>query len=283
MDIWTLLEQFEQRIPPESLICLGGVLLLAAWLLKTSLGRQALAQSRIRRHAMPLWTILPVFLIWTLPPMLMMGLIHPWLKNLENWQQAFAGNLIMSVSSLVTLLVVLFLGHQYYARRLKGFGLGINHLGQDLGAAVVNLLAVYPLVLVMIVVVTLVQQGKNGPDYQVQQHQELSYLVQFNHAPLTLSIVFLAVVLAPIVEELVFRGILQTTIRSIIDMPWLAIAFSSAAFAITHQNKEHWPSLFILGGAMGYAYEKSGSLWRAIFVHALFNGITILSYLTQPM
>ncbi|MFC1763630.1 type II CAAX prenyl endopeptidase Rce1 family protein [Planctomycetota bacterium] len=30
---------------------------------------------------------------------------------------------------------------------------------------------------------------------------------------------------------------------------------------------------------MGYSYEKSGSLWRPIFIHALFNGVTVASHL----
>jgi membrane protease YdiL (CAAX protease family) len=50
-------------------------------------------------------------------------------------------------------------------------------------------------------------------------------------------------------------------------------------FAAVHSNVEHWPALFVLGVGMGYAYEKSGSLWRPIFIHALFNGVTILSNL----
>jgi membrane protease YdiL (CAAX protease family) len=37
----------------------------------------------------------------------------------------------------------------------------------------------------------------------------------------------------------------------------------------------------MLALGLGYAYEKSGSLWRPIFMHALFNGITIATVLTQ--
>ena len=52
---------------------------------------------------------------------------------------------------------------------------------------------------------------------------------------------------------------------------------------MVHQNAEHWPVLFVLAVGMGYAYEKSGSLWRPIFIHALFNSIPILqSLLSGP-
>lgn len=279
MNIWTILEQFEQQIPPENLITLGGILLLAAWLLKTSLGRTALDQTRVRRHTMPVWIIVPVFLIWQIPAMLIMTLAHPWLPPPQTWQRALANNLIMGFSSVITIVAILLLAHCCFARRLQGFGLGCKRLHKDLGAAFVNLLAVWPLVLALIIIVTSIQQGLHGPDYQIPQHQELTFLEQYNSVSLKWSIVILAVILAPVVEELIFRGIMQSTIRSVINLPWLAIAFSSAAFAMSHANKEHWPSLFVLGGAMGYAYEKSGSLWQAIFVHALFNGVTIVGYL----
>ncbi len=256
-------------------------MLLAAWLLKTSLGRTSLQHSRIRRHAMPIWIIVPIFFLWTVPPMLMMAAINPWLRSTAQWQQALWGNIVMGISSLGTIAVILVLGYGCFARRLTGLGLGGKRLHKDFGSACVNLLTVWPLVLALILVVTMIQQSLHGPKYHIQQHEELNYLVQFNQWPLRLSIVIMAVILAPVVEELIFRGILQTTIRSIIHSPWIAIVLSSSAFAAAHANKEHWPSLFVLGLAIGYAYEKSGSLWQAIFVHALFNGITIASYLIQ--
>ena len=48
-------------------------------------------------------------------------------------------------------------------------------------------------------------------------------------------------------------------------------------FAAVHADMAHWPALFTLSMGIGYAYEKSGSLWQAIFVHAMFNGWTVLS------
>jgi membrane protease YdiL (CAAX protease family) len=43
----------------------------------------------------------------------------------------------------------------------------------------------------------------------------------------------------------------------------------------------HGPSLFVLALGLGYTYEKSGSLLRPIFMHALFNGINVAGVLTQ--
>jgi len=89
----------------------------------------------------------------------------------------------------------------------------------------------------------------------------------------------LAVLVAPLVEELMFRGLFQSMIRSYLGRPWPAIAITSILFAGIHTNAEHWPALFVLALGLGYSYEKSGSLLRPIFMHAMFNGVTIIGVL----
>ena len=79
--------------------------------------------------------------------------------------------------------------------------------------------------------------------------------------------------------KMIFRGLFQTMIRSYLGRPWPAIMLTSALFAAVHGNATHWPALFVLSVGLGYAYEKSGSLFRPIFMHALFNGISILGAL----
>jgi len=103
--------------------------------------------------------------------------------------------------------------------------------------------------------------------------------MEFSDVPLSVLLAFLAVVVAPLVEEMIFRGLFQTMIRSYLGRPWPAIMLTSALFAAVHGNATHWPALFVLSVGLGYAYEKSGSLFRPIFMHALFNGISILGAL----
>ena len=128
-------------------------------------------------------------------------------------------------------------------------------------------------------VVLRIGKYRHGPSYEISQHKELELLTNYPQLSLQVSIVVLAVIVAPVVEELLFRGLLQTAIRSITERPWLAVCLTSVLFATVHPNPEHWPVLFVLAVGMGYAYEKSGSLWRPIFIHALFNTIPILQSL----
>jgi membrane protease YdiL (CAAX protease family) len=120
-----------------------------------------------------------------------------------------------------------------------------------------------------------------GEDFEVPQHEALELITQSPAVSLQVLMVVLAVVIAPLVEEVLFRGLLQTTIRSYIGRPWPAIALASIVFASVHGNPSHWPALFVLALGLGYSYEKSSSLFRPIFMHALFNGVTIVAALAE--
>jgi len=60
---------------------------------------------------------------------------------------------------------------------------------------------------------------------------------------------------------------------------WAAIFITSALFALVHPA---WtiPPIFVLSVCVGYAYERTGNLWLAIAMHALFNATSLMLYLT---
>lgn len=85
------------------------------------------------------------------------------------------------------------------------------------------------------------------------------------------------VVLAPIFEELLFRGII---LRGFIKNYGVARAliFSSFLFGIFHMNLIQSITTSILGFALGWIYIKTGSLWVSMLFHGLNNGISTLLY-----
>jgi membrane protease YdiL (CAAX protease family) len=91
-------------------------------------------------------------------------------------------------------------------------------------------------------------------------------------------LVLQAVVLVPILEELIFRGHLQTAIDRAIGRPGVAIIVPSAVFAMIH---DWWsmPAIFALSVMMGVVYHRTQNLWAAILVHAGFNGLTTTLFL----
>lgn len=81
-------------------------------------------------------------------------------------------------------------------------------------------------------------------------------------------------VLAPILEECVFRGFLLPSLSARMPMP-AAIAVSSAAFALCHANLRDLPALFTIGVILGVAYARSRNLMTTIVIHGTWNSATL--------
>jgi membrane protease YdiL (CAAX protease family) len=80
-----------------------------------------------------------------------------------------------------------------------------------------------------------------------------------------------AIVFAPILEEIVFRGLLFGTLRNGLGWP-LAAALSAAVFALAHgYGSLGFASVFLSGVLWAYAYEATGSLLPGIIAHAVNN------------
>ena len=87
---------------------------------------------------------------------------------------------------------------------------------------------------------------------------------------LSLSFIVNVTVLAPIHEELLFRGLLQGTV---FDNSWIGLVLTSSLFSFMHEPYDV-PSFFyyLLGGLLlGFAYKKSQNLWVSTLVHMFYN------------
>ena len=291
--------EFVGPITLAELICLAGLILFARWLLKTSLGAKALADSTPRRNNMPIYLPFVPLFIWFGAVSLTASIAKILFGDLQAWQNDLLDNLILCIGELTAIAVIIFLARAHFARRLKGFGLNIKTIVKDFFAAFVNLLTVWPLITAAIILTMFFGELIWGQEYQMQQHQQLELIMEYSQLLPRILIVVVAVVIAPLLEEMLFRGLFQTTIRSYLIARrsslvarvtghgsratncWLAIAISSGLFTITHANTGHWPALFVLGICLGYAYEKSGSLFRPIFIHSFFNAVSIIATLNQ--
>jgi membrane protease YdiL (CAAX protease family) len=87
--------------------------------------------------------------------------------------------------------------------------------------------------------------------------------------------IFLAVVVAPLVEEFIFRGLLYGVMKKFAGA-WAAMATSGLIFAAIHQNLPALPAYFLLACGFTLAYERTGSIWTPITMHVLFNAITVV-------
>ena len=95
---------------------------------------------------------------------------------------------------------------------------------------------------------------------------------------LSLSFIVNVTVLAPIHEELLFRGLLQ---GAVFDNSWLGLVLTSSLFSFLH-GPSNVPSFFyyLLGGLLlGFAYKKSQNLWVSTLVHMFYNSLPLLTYI----
>jgi uncharacterized protein len=93
-----------------------------------------------------------------------------------------------------------------------------------------------------------------------------------NHVFLNLLLV--TGVLAPVLEETVFRGFLLTSLTSKMSAP-AAVFWSSLLFATCHFSVRDFPQLFALGVVMGFAYVRSRNLLTSIVIHGAWNSSVV--------
>jgi membrane protease YdiL (CAAX protease family) len=282
MNLLDILRQIaEYLIFPEAVFTVAGAGFLGYWLLTTSLGRKSLVDSTPRRNNMPAYLPFMTLLICYSLLWAALNITALIVDDMPEWQEAFVENLVAIACEITAIVVILFLARGTFSRRLKGFGLNPRTIGKDFGIAAINYLSIWPVVMVMIILT--IEAGKLfiGPDFKMEQHREIEFLTKYQQLPLTISVLISAVVIAPIFEEMIFRGLFQTMLCSFTGKTWPSIIITSVFFVLTHENPEHWPALFVLSAGMGYSYEKSGSLFRPIFIHAFFNATSVISILAQ--
>ena len=85
-----------------------------------------------------------------------------------------------------------------------------------------------------------------------------------------LVVFFVAVVVVPIMEEILFRGALYRALREHVGAPKAAV-LSAVVFAAVHLNVASFAPILVLALFLAFAYEWTGSLWAPILVHAWFN------------
>jgi membrane protease YdiL (CAAX protease family) len=102
-------------------------------------------------------------------------------------------------------------------------------------------------------------------------------------SPILLSaILFHILILAPVMEEFLFRGMLQNFMKRFLSRKW-AIISTSALFAFAHysisQGAGNIPlilSLFSCSCFLGFIYERQGSLLASISLHFTTNLLSTL-------
>ncbi|MCK0068509.1 CPBP family intramembrane glutamic endopeptidase [Kordiimonas laminariae] len=85
----------------------------------------------------------------------------------------------------------------------------------------------------------------------------------------------MVIIVAPIIEEIVFRGYIQNSLEKKYN-PQIAVLITSVLFAIIHFNLAVFPLYFILGVGFGVLFVRTRSLWTVILLHILNNSLAVV-------
>jgi len=89
------------------------------------------------------------------------------------------------------------------------------------------------------------------------------------------SLVVTSTIVAPIVEEIVFRGFVLRALRERFGRRG-GIVLSALIFAVLHFQPWYTVSLFFGGAALAIVAEWSDSIWPSVWMHATWNSALVL-------
>ena len=209
--------------------------------------------------------------------------------------ETLAAALAASLASLLSCSAVLLVLAWRKPIRFKALGLEAVQFPRQLGWGLITALAVWPMATLVLMpasfrIIRFVVDWGWGLKYTLQPHTLLRELSESSSATSLCLTIGMAVVIAPLTEEIIFRGLMQGALVRLYRSRWIAIVMTAAIFAALHltvredvaagesslAQLETIAPLFLLGLVLGYAYEKSRSLYRPICIHLGFNALSVV-------
>lgn len=223
----------------------------------------------------PLQSILLLFIYFIGMPQL--ASLGQWLtKTYLGFEGGIHPNIALGLYCVALIVIMLIVWKPLFG--------SLKYFVSDLGNNLINVFKVWGLMMLgTLVIATLfsiiMPQGSQAGNQTVIEST-------FWNAPYFMT--FNIVIFAPIVEEIIFRGVLYQSFRTK-NTYWIAVIISCAIFALLHviqpllSTGDLKELLFFLQYAfMSYfmiiAYEKTGSIWGAILIHLLNNSLSLIQF-----
>jgi membrane protease YdiL (CAAX protease family) len=234
----------------------------------------------------------------------------------EDPQAAMVTQLADAFTKILPVLLIVALCHKLVAGGIDGWGLSLRKIPRGIAYGVLGLLMIYPLLVVINIIVSLLIE--HFQKRAETTHETLQLIGRHDISSWErVAFVVVAGVFAPILEEIFFRGLLQTVLREkgwgflpyestalaggadpsedktlssaaiavrrAWDAPsarhrWAVILVTSFIFAFIHLMPDSFLVLFVLAIGLGYLYERTGNLWACITLHAAFNCLNMYLY-----
>ncbi len=187
---------------------------------------------------------------------------------------------------------------------LRLMGLRFRQIPIALLGGLLAIFVSFPLVSLCSEVVTVIYERFHLK--QADAHEVLQMIAGAHLHRIVIICVVTATVVAPLAEEFIFRGMIQTLLSQLFSVAfgsqwlpkttapvpgetspppgigirarWAAVVMTSIAFAAFHGRMEWFAPLFLLSVCFGYVYERTGNLWMTVVAHSMFNTTQILLF-----
>jgi membrane protease YdiL (CAAX protease family) len=261
----------------------GGLILLAGIVCLTL---DIVRSYRTTKPPLLPWTVPwteALFFSWLCIAGLFLGMVStPWVMDWAGGDYDDRGLLSAYAFSQAIILAVLVLGAKIRPAAFPPLE-STAGLGRQIGAGLFYCLAAFPL----LAIIGYLWQGvfvfwkKLGfPVEAPPQDMVTRMMASSDNIAFGLAVV-VAVLLAPLIEEVIFRAGLYRFMKSRFS-PRFALIISALTFAFVHFNLFSFIPLLLLGLLLTRAYEKTGSLAAVVAMHAFFNLNTLIVLRLQP-
>ncbi len=162
----------------------------------------------------------------------------------------------------------------------------LRFASNDIPWGLLGLMLTIPLVVAASSGAMWIEERRTGVLPEPIAHKTLGAIIEGLRGgdPWAYGLIAIVVLCAPLVEEMIYRALLQTSMVRAVGSPWIAIFLTSAVFTFAHASIAPWyalPTLAVLSIAMGVAYERSASLIVPVTMHIGFNAMNVALAMMQ--
>ena len=184
---------------------------------------------------------------------------------------------IAAVIYIITLLVVI--GLPWLVKKYRTTS---KEIGIDFSPRWIHLL-IAPVGFVAYVFISyiLTSLAMRTPFYETNSVQDIGFANLSQGFEYILAFITL-VIIAPVAEEILFRGYLLAKLRKHVPI-WVAVLITSLLFAVVHLSFNVGVDVFALSLVLCFLRIKTGSLWPSIILHMIKNGIAFYFLFINPL
>ncbi len=227
---------------------------------------------------LPFWVLLAFFSsqLIVLAGIWLLGIVH---MPLENFTSAAVSQTIVAVLVYI-LSIVIVIGVPYLIWRrkisLETLGLGRLLSWTDIGLAPLAFIAYSLLTTTILAIVT-----TTITEFPADQVQDVGFQAFGTRLDNMLAFATL-VVLAPLAEEILFRGYLYGKLKGYVPTVVAALV-TSLLFGLVHLQWNVGIDVFVLSLILCGLRSLTGSIWAGVIVHMIKNGIAYYILFISPL